>query len=213
MTKLVIPLDHYPPAFRRRIARRPKHEQEEEMREAESWVHDPYLRKQVLNSKLFRLAREIDDKLHLGSGSEVNPSKIGQFLAWIASCDPKDLPWAVSLGLHWLGVDRITRKPGRPKGRKTPNKYLLFVSEAQQIIEERGLWVKKKQMRQQYRSDWQKKLRRDLKQDGWPDEIATWLSAARTPRSLAIYMVSGHLGVSYDAVVKGIQRASHPPKK
>jgi hypothetical protein len=158
------------------------------MREAESWLHDPYFRKQVLNSKLSLLAREIDDKLHLGSGSDVNPSKVGQFLAWIASCDPKDLPWAVSLGLHWLGIDRITRKPGRPKGRKTPNKYLLSMSDAQQIIEQRGLWVKREQMRSQYPSDWPKRLRRDLKKDRWTDEIATWLCTAKTRRSLAIYI-------------------------
>jgi hypothetical protein len=133
--------------------------------------------------------------------------KVAQFLAWLACCDTDRLAWVRGAGLRLLGIERVGRKVGRRRGREKSASYLFYLRVARDVIKTDGIWSKRLELEARYPYDWKRRLRREIKKNGWDDETVTYLLTARTPRSLAIYMVSRHFDVTYDAVERGVQRA------
>jgi hypothetical protein len=184
------------------------------LRDMQVLLDDPAIQKLLAQSPQSELEREIYRRLRdaaspppqLGKKGSLSLPKVAHFLAWLAFCETEQLAWVRDAGLRWLGIGRVAKKAGRPPGRKKSASYLDYLRVAETLINEDRIWARKLDLRSRH-PDWQKRLRRELKRDGWTDETVDFVLTARTSRSLAIYMVSRHFDVSYDAVDKGVQRA------
>jgi hypothetical protein len=160
-----------------------------------------------LYQKLLRGAASKLHKHHLTNILE--PARVAHFLAWLAYSKKSRLTWTVERGLDWLGISRPRRPRGRARGITKQEHYNLYVEEVLKLLEESGLWGMKKQMRNRYRKDWQKRLRRTLAKDyRWPVERIDLFITAKTLRSFCIWLATIKYGVSYDAVARALQQGS-----
>lgn len=212
----------YPPDLKRRLISLPPAELKEWLSEDKKLLADKNFRQLIMQSPQSILAREIYKKLLLGAVNALRkkqfkpalaPYKVAQLLAWLAHCKKSRLPWAVEVGLDWLGISRVSRTRGRPLGRKADLEYVAFVRAALGLINENRVWERKKEARQRYRFNWYGHLQKGLEREGWSQEFFDLLVNSKTPRALAIHLAARHLRVSYDAVARACRRAAKAAKK
>jgi hypothetical protein len=135
----------------------------------------------------------------------LTPARVAEFLAWIACCDDDgDVPWAVKTGLKWLGIERQTKKRGRPSGKKSNYDYFVEFRARSLVIDRTAVWALKKSLQVETPHRWQARLRESLQGARWSQKEIDALIVAKTPRSLAIQLTAYEFGVEYDTVQKAI---------
>ena len=123
-----------------------------------------------------------------------------RFLASVSNAQGRHLGKVVESGLRALGIPRLARRRGRPRGRNAAQQHALFVHLGQRRIENAGVFLRKRELRTRFRQAWRNPFRKQLAQDGWSREDIELLETCNTPRSFAIQKAVRYFRASYDVI-------------
>jgi hypothetical protein len=167
------------------------------------------------------LASELHERLLAGAKNELfnenlepslNLKKAAEFFAWLSHTQKKKLPRVVIAGLEGLGINRPSKKSGRPRGRRTDILYVARVREIMLRIGQRDVFSMKKQMRKKYSHRWRVPFMRSLEREGFPLEEIDILTTSSSLRAFATHMTASEFNVSYDAVDRACRRTAKAAK-
>ena len=180
---------------------------------------DAFLKAQNAESEL---AIELHQKLLAGTKHELHgkpvesalsPKRIAEFLAEISFITNKKLVTTVRTRLKSLGIAPLSGRRGRRKGRIADFLYLAYFEKARQIIEQKCVFSRRKELQAKYGPVWNTRFKKLLESEGWTTNQIDVLTISKTPRSGAIQMTALACKVTYAAVARACRRHSKAAKK
>lgn len=133
--------------------------------------------------------------------SSLRLQDVARFLAALSTTEAAKLSRTVSDGLEALNIPQ-SAVPGRPKGRKTARLYRDCVLRLQELVEVKGVFARKREMRSKNTRNWSNRFKDSLQEEGWPPLDINYLMTSNTPRQFAIYRTADHFDVEYSTVAK-----------
>jgi hypothetical protein len=123
---------------------------------------------------------------------------VAKFLAFLSSNRGRKVQRFVDQGLEGLGISRLARGRGKPKGAEMAHLHAAYVRIVEQRVSE--AFRVKGEIKQSHRSKWKAVFRRYLIQQRWSLEDIDLLGKCSTPRSFAVKKACRYFKTSYSVI-------------